>query len=1111
MKIKKMSLVIVVLLTFGVLSVTGRMTLEENFVVPPPETRLHSYWWWLNGNVTAEAITRDLEAMKEKGFGGAMITDAGGANHRGNRQVPSGPLFGSEPWRKLYRHALREGKRLDMEMALMIQSGWNLGGPGVTADDAAKILCWSETKVVGSGPVTINLPTPRANKGLLREVAVLAVPDHAAAQFDCKVTASSAHKKYPSVLAADGKNDTWWVSDGSSLPDGALAWIRIDLDHEREVSELVLSGRPRYGPKAFEVFAIGPNGKRRKLPDGQAGVNGVGRMTFDPAVVVQSLEIRVTEGYDSKLVGGRPRNIQIAELRVAGSGWAWPPNASLPLTYLGEKTLMKPVGGANFDTSYLVPERFQNAGERVVAPSEIIDLTEFTDANGRLQWDAPDGDWRIYRFCYTIGRRAKVNTCSQGWEGLALDPMDAAAFQRYWDSAVEPLMKDAHKVGGDVLKYLHTDSWEIEPFNWTANMPKAFQQRCGYDLLPWLPVLGGHVLGSREASERFLHDFRKTVGALVAENYYGTFLKNAHRHGMQVRAESGGPHGVPIDAQHCLGMIDVPMSEFWANSWSHRVSEQQRFFVKQPASAAHTYGKKLVAAEGFTTIGPQWQERVWDNLKPNFDHALCEGLNQLVWTLNACSPPEMGMPGQDMFAGTHFNPNSTWWRQSEGFLAYINRCHGMLRQGLFVADVLYYYGDHVPNFAGFSASNPAKLPAGYDYDVASEHVLLQRASVKDGRIVLPDGMSYTALVLPPQRTISLPVLRKLNELATAGAVLVGSRPDSSSGLKAWQEGDAEARTLIDRLWGSQDLAAQVKFSDTAAWLKATQLPPDFDSEGTAAGRLDYIHRRDRKTDIYFVDNPSGKPVQTNVRFRVQGRIPEFWDPRNGTIRTLPEWRSTDDGRIELPLAFEPYGSGFVVFRDDAPTGKVEKRSTGRNFPEMKPLCEIAGPWELAFDPAWFYPDNRSAGRMVFDKLTDWTKHPDAAVRHFSGAAVYRTSFDLPATQEAGPGAAYISLGKVREMARVTLNGRDLGVAWCPPWQVPVPAGLLAAKDNHLSIEVVNFWPNRLIGDTKLPRGQRRTRTNITKFERPKGDKHYTTLMPSGLLGPVTLQMLNLSD
>jgi hypothetical protein len=697
--------------------------------------------------------------------------------------------------------------------------------------------------------------------------------------------------------------------------------------------------------------------------------------------------------------------------------------------------------------------------------------------------------------------------------------MDAGAYQRYWDTVVEPLMVDAKQIPENTLKYLHTDSWEIEPFNWTEKLPEEFKKRCGYDMKPWLPVLARCAVSNRESSERFLHDFRKTVAALVAENHYGPFLKNAHRHGLQVRAESGGPHGVPIDAQHCLGIIDAPMSEFWATSWRHRVPDRARFFVKQPASAAHTYGKKIVAAEGFTTIGPHWQETVWDNLKPNFDKALCEGLNQLVWTLLTCSPKETGMTGQEMFPGTHFNPNSTWWQQSEGFLSYINRCQWMLRQGLFVGDVLYYYGDLAPNFAGLKSMNPAGLPPGYDYDVASEYVLLNRVSVKDGRIVLPDNMSYGALVLPPHRTASLAVLRKLRELAAAGAILIGPRPDSSSGLLAWQKGDTETQELINHLWGTDSKKGLVKHDIAADWLKSSELAPDFALADHAITNapLDYIHRQDGETEIYFVANQQATALRADCLFRVKGKTPELWDPVSGTLRPLPAYQGTEDGRTNVPLTFEPLQSFFVIFRTSQVPSPTSER---KNFPELKPVQELTGPWNVQFDPAWFYPDNGTGGKITFDNLSDWTDRSEPAIKYYSGLASYRKIFDFAqvGSKQLAVSSAisncplptahcqlYLSLGTVREMARVKINGHDLGVVWCPPWNVKIPAGTLTEKDNRLEIEVVNFWPNRLIGDAKLPLEQRRTKTNITKFYEPKGDKHYTTLMPSGLLGLVTIQ------
>jgi alpha-L-rhamnosidase len=344
---------------------------------------------------------------------------------------------------------------------------------------------------------------------------------------------------------------------------------------------------------------------------------------------------------------------------------------------------------------------------------------------------------------------------------------------------------------------------------------------------------------------------------------------------------------------------------------------------------------------------------------------------------------------------------------------------------------------------------------------------------------------------------------------------VGPRPDSSSGLLKWQQGDHEAQDLIRHLWGTDSQKGVVKYSVTVDWLKSTRLAPDFEVVGSSQTNapLDYIHRRDGEIEIYFVTNPRDKSLEAKTRFRVTGKTPELWDAVTGTIRDLPVFQTTEDGRTEVPLAFEPHQSFFVVFRKQGSGFRVQ--GSGVNFSRLNPVQELTGAWEVTFDPAWFYPDNGTGGKMTFATLSDWAAHSDPTLKYYSGKAIYRKTFGGPrsvvATADGGRDGArpsirmYLSLGEVREMARVRLNGRDLGVVWCPPWSVQLPEGILKATGNTLEIEVVNFWPNRLIGDAKLPPGQRRTRTNIAKFDDAKGDKNYTTLMPSGLLGPVTLQ------
>ncbi len=933
--------------------------LENGWNHPPVAARLRAYWWWLNGNVTRESITHDLEEMKAKGFGGAVIIDAGGADQWGNAAVPHGPTFFTPAWRELYKHALREANRLGLEISLNIQSGWNLGGPMVTADDAAKNLTWSEARIAGPTNFAAALPVPTSRDGYYRDTCVVAYP--------------------------------------------------------------------------------------------------------------------VREN----------------------------PVAHRPLENWREKALLKTLEPFSTpDTTPLFQEYPAAAGEADTRANAVIDLSTNLDANGKLSWEVPAGTWQVFRFGYTVGNHAYVSTASEGWQrapgaahdSYALDVFDAGAFQRYWDAVVEPLIADAGPLAGNTLKYLHTDSWEVENVNWTPALRAEFQQHCGYDLLPWLPVIAGKIVNSRDESDRFLFDFRKTLGELTITNHYRLFRDNAHAHGLEIHPESGGPHAVPIDAQRDLGWDDVPMSEFWAWSWEHRIGDENRFFVKQPASAAHTYGHRITQDEGFTTIGPNWQEKIWSNLKPSFDKALCEGMNRLVWHAFVCSPAETGIPGQQYFAGTHLNPKVTWWNKSAPFFSYIDRCEYLLQQGLFVADVCYYYGDHVPNFAQLKRSDPARILPGYDYDVITEEALLTRASVRDGRIVLPDGMSYRVLVLPDRNVISLPVLQKIEELVAAGATVIGPQPLHSETLVGFPASDRQVAKLGDHIWNHPTGIGRVIANQSAReTLLADGIPPDCEfvstTDAQTATNFDYIHRTAAGAEIYFVANRSTNALAMNCIFRVTGKAPELWNAVSGEHRFGDAYDATG-GRTMVPLSFPPCGSWFVVFRAPATAHPATAKTNGT---EPERVQEIAGPWTVHFDPKWGGPAS-----VEFDALVSWPTRSEPGIKYYSGTAVYEKSFDLAGLSTRNASArCWLDLGDVHELAEVKVNGKSCGIVWSPPFRVDI-TDAVQPGNNRLQVEVVNFWPNRIVGDQFLPPEERFTKTNIRRLTRD------TPLETAGLLGPVTV-------
>ena len=950
----KTALFLVLLLATGSLSRAQEDPLELGFREPPIAARARCFWWWLNGNVTRDAITRDLEQMKAKGFGGALIFDADGSGQRDNEQVPAGPLFGSPDWRALFRHALDEAARLGLELSLNIQSGWNLGGPNVTPEEAAKQIVWAEARLEGPYVCHLQLPKPDHRGGYYRDICVLAYP-----------------------VKRDG-------------------------------------------------------GKVRRLP-------------------IRDLE---------------------------------------------QKAAYRELGGSAPDCRPLLNDSRARDGEEDAAAGAIVDLSAHVTAEGRLAWEVPEGDWVVLRFGYTITGE-QVSTASGGWQGLVIDYMSQDVLRAYWERHVRPLLETADIHCGAALKYLHTDSWECGGMNWTPGFAAEFRQRRGYDLKPYLPVIAGRIVNSRDASNRFLADFRKTIGDCVAENHYAVLAALAHQHGLTIHPESGGPHAGPFDALKCLGRSDVPMSEFWAPS-PHRPDPENRFFVKQAASATHIYGRNIVAAEGFTSIGPHWDEILWRDAKPSFDHEACAGLNLTFVHTFTCSPLEMGLPGQEYFAGTHFNPNVTWWEKAGAFVGYLNRVQFLLQQGRFVADVCYYYGDHVPNLARLQEADPAGALPGYDYDVINEEVLCSGLEVRAGRIVLPSGMAYRILALPGHRLLSISAIRVVHALVHAGAIVLGEKPLGAVSLTGYPASEEEFQRLADAVWGEPQGSPgeHTLGSGKAVWgkparevLRECGIAPDCEFPDAATGDAAYVHRRTEGADLFFVANQREQAAVMRAVFRVADRSPEIWDPVTGKRRRANVFEQ-GNGRTTVPLEFGPYGSCFVVFRETPPGS--EQEAGGGNWPALEPIGELKGAWTVHFDPAWGGPE-----QAVFDTLVSWTERPEEGIRHYAGAAVYRKAFQVPAEALSPSARVGIDLGGLSHMASVRVNGQDLGVLWTPPFFAEITAAVRSGT-NELEIEVINNWTNRLVGDAALPPDQRLTHTNILRISPD------TPLAPSGLFGPVRL-------
>ncbi len=1084
------------------------MPLEAGWADPPRMARTRAWWWWLNGNVTTEALSRDLAEMQAKGLGGANIIDAGGADQRGNRQVPHGPDFASAEWRRLFLHALHEADRRGLEMGFNITSGWNLGGPGVQPQEAAKRLTWSEATVVGGRDIQSELSMPVTHAGFYRDVAVIAfpLPDTGNNTPSSAIAASSSQPGHPARHAIDGDQETFWVSGGVQPGEGPTAeqpqWLELCFDRPVAASRVVVQGRPGYGPKRCRLESASPAGGAERLAEFELKTDERKSVTFD-RFTSERFRLVILDANDPKHPHA-PRNVQIV-------AWAlYDDDRSLiardpaiaRISDFEQKAYHKYPGGFTASEAWHLLETVEDKpGEPVCRAAGVVDVTNHMAADGTLHWDAPRGMWRVLRFGYTLSG-ARVSTHSENWGGWAIDYLERDAFDSYWQRVVAPILAEAGPLVGRSLKFLHTDSWELGPVNWTAKMPRQFHRLRGYPMTPYMPALAGYVVESREVSTRFLNDFRRTLADLIAENKYATFAEYAHRHGLGIHPESGGPHAAPIDALQCLARSDIPMGEFWARAETHRVQDFQRLFVKQAGCAAHIYGRRLVLAEAFTSIGPQWEQAPSD-LKPVFDRVACEGLNLTMLHTFDCSPQAMGIPGQAYFAGTHINPNVTWWNQAGAFISYLNRCHFLLQQGLPVADVLYFYGENVPSFVRLKRDDPAGVLPGYDYDVINAEALLTRTTVDgQGRVALTDGTAYPLLVLPEHDAISLKTLQHVAKLVAAGATVVGRRPEKPFSLTGYPPADDEFRALADQVWGrvQKDTGMGRRFGRGRVFattglrarkvLETLGVEPDFTYATTGNDALlDYIHRTTDEAEIYFVANRRERPIEAEASFRVAGRQPELWDPVTGDRREAHAFRQREQRTI-VPLRLPPNGSIFVLFR--RAISPEASGPAGHNFDALQRVADVTGPWQVSFDPKWGGPES-----VRFERLIDWTSHPEAGIRYYSGTATYNTRFDFPGAPRGRDRRIMLDLGEVKDVAEVKLNDRTLGVVWTKPFRVEI-TDVVRPTDNRLVVHVINLWPNRIIGDQRAPPDRRYTRTNITKF---KAD---SPLRPAGLLGPVTL-------
>lgn len=536
--------------------------------------------------------------------------------------------------------------------------------------------------------------------------------------------------------------------------------------------------------------------------------------------------------------------------------------------------------------------------EQTIARDRIVDLTGRLDPEGRLAWDVPPGAWTVLRLGHTCTGMLNAPAPESG-RGLECDKLSREGIEANFAGLMARLIEDNAAHAGKTLVATHIDSWENGSQNWTPRFADEFRQRRGYDLSPLLPAMAGRVVDSLEVSERFLWDVRQTIAELLNENYAGRLRELAAAHGLRLTIEAYGDG--PTDNLAYAGRADEPMGEFW--SWPAFGAAGS---LAEMASAAHVWGRPICGAEAFTAgDGERWLHHP-GSIKSQGDWAFCLGINRLVVHRYALQPWPDRRPGMSMGPwGLHYERGQTWWEESAAWHGCLARCQYLLQSGLPVADFLCLAPEGAPRS---HTPDTALVRSGFKADSCPAEVILTRAAAKDGLIVLPDGMSYRALVIPGVPAMTPALLRRLAELARDGATLIaaGPPPAKAPGLTGYPGCDEEVRRLAAALWGSGGVVAG---RPPAEVLRARGVPPDFRSDRL----LDFAHRRIGDAEVYFVANHLGRAANATCEFRVTGRLPELWDPETGETAPAPVWVEAD-GVTRLPLRLEAAGSVFVVFR-----------------------------------------------------------------------------------------------------------------------------------------------------------------------------------------------------
>ncbi|WP_341995961.1 glycoside hydrolase [Microbacterium sp. LWH7-1.2] len=1050
--------------------------LWAKFVDPPDAARPRAWWHWMDGNIDPVGIVRDLTWLHGVGVRGVQLFDGG----MGVPLVVPAPVRpGSAAWREAIETAVRTAGELGLELAVATSAGWSAtGGPWVEPRDAMKKIVWSETVIDGEGRRTIDLPALPAVAGLFQDAARWGAAAGEPWATGWRVIAFPAEATHdalrPTRIRASAA-----VADSASLTDGSFdtavslprdpdawssAWIEAEFDEPVTVGAVTV-GLP--GPRGFgaapppdAVLEAGDDdGDYRTIATLNATTVPARTAAFAP-VTARRFRLVLSGASAAEALPPVADGVRVPPVLRRSDAFVV---SEFALFAGGRIHHAEVKAGFGVVPDYYAVDTPEEGDAAAIRPSEVHDLTALV-VGDRLEWDAPPGRWRVLRLGASLTGQTNGPALADS-TGLEVDKLDGGRVAAF-------LSHHLARFGAETFDALLSDSIEAGSQNWTDDIGERFRELRGYDPLPWLPALAGYLVGGAEASDRFLYDYRRTLSELLATEYYGTLAAEAHRRGMTYYAEAledGRPQ--LGDDLAMRSHADVPMGAMWTFDPESGPHPTYVADLKGAASVAHVHGKGWTGAEAFTSFDRPWASSP-RSLKHVADLQLALGVTRFCIHTSPHQPLAAAPPGVALapFLGQAFTVNETWAGMAGPWIDYLARCSALLSAGEPAVDIAVFVGEEAPVTGLFDHAVDTSVPAGFDFDyVGPDALALLRVEDGDLRSM---GARYRLLFLGgSSRRLTVATLRRLELLADRGATIVGLPPQGSPSLA---DDDGEFGRLRDRIWNAaRDRGRVITTSDLAHALHVLSLRSDFEIEGPP---IRTIARRVDGRRITFLANPAAEDVRVRISVPEAVGPLSLWDPVALRADPLSGSRG-EDGRILLDVELPASGSVFVV-----PSGREPHAAAA-----SVEILSVGEEWSLAL------PARADVALPAGPAL--WTELDNVA-RSFSGTAVYRAGFTL-SSRPLGD-RVWLDLGRVRDIARVLVNGVDCGIAWTAPFRVEVTYAVRGG-DNTIEVEVATPWRNRLIAEAGRLSGE--IFAPMTGVFEPSAEP-----LPAGLAGPVELHI-----